>query len=134
MKAEILLATQRAMKEYYSDPQLMNDITVEQHIADCISGLVEKLGYASTVPLDEIVNPVEAIVTKSEHTEGSLANGAVADKYNFALLILEGMRLVFFEHKDEMEIAQDTLLKNGKRLQYYKKDKNGYWIKPDVYE
>jgi len=43
MKAEILLATQRAMKEYYSDPQLMNDITVEQHIADCISGLVEKL-------------------------------------------------------------------------------------------
>lgn len=47
MKAEVLLAAQRAMKEYYSDPQLMNDITIEQHIADCISGLVEKLSYAS---------------------------------------------------------------------------------------
>ena len=47
MKPEILLATQRAMEEYYSDPQLINDMTVEQHIADCISGLVEKLSYAS---------------------------------------------------------------------------------------
>lgn len=92
------------------------------HICDDCGHLsVEKPGDES--------NRLEKLVIK-----GVSQPCAVADKYNYAILVLERMRLIFFEHKDELDVAKDTLLNNGKRLQYYKKDKNGYWIKPDVYE
>jgi len=43
MEYDLLLEIKKATQEYYSDPQLMSEFEVEQHIYDCICGLVEKL-------------------------------------------------------------------------------------------
>lgn len=42
-KSKLLWEIQFAMKEYYKDPQLMNELTIEQHIADHLSNRLELL-------------------------------------------------------------------------------------------
>lgn len=78
-------------------------------------------------------HPAENLVIASEHTEGSSANGAVADFYRYGILILDVMKLKFFSNKDDFETARDVLLNNDKRLIYFKK-KNGFWTQPEVYQ
>lgn len=73
-------------------------------------------------------NPVENRVIVSEPK----ANGAVADFYQYGILILDVMKLKFFSNKDDFDTAKDILLNNDKRLIYFKK-KNGYWTQPEVY-
>jgi len=84
MKAEILLATQRAMGEYYSDPQLMSECTVEQHITNCISNLVENRVSQKTADIAFLVDRTMKAGTcnfTEERDTGMSSNSIVAIAY-----------------------------------------------------
>lgn len=54
-----------------------------------------------------------------------------AEECDYAILVLEGMKLKFFKSKDDFAMARETLLRNEKRLVFFKKSK-GFWIQPEV--
>jgi len=125
--AKPLLETDERLKQIYDELE-KEAYNVEEHTYDykitnqIIRSNFEKLFKAQTIGQAETHSYSEAVPQA----------GAVADFYQYGILILDVMKLKFFSNKDDFETARDILLNNDKRLLYFKK-KNGYWTQPEVY-